>query len=107
MKQQEIKAYVHRNRIADVVSALSAAGFHNLSVIDVQGILRALNSTEQQYSVEFGQKVITQVKLELVCKNEAKTAEAVALIREQAKTGQSSAGWIYVTDIESSMEITG
>lgn len=106
MKQREIKAYVHRNRIADVVGALSSAGFRNLSVIDVQGLLRALDNREQQYSVEFGQKVITQVKLELVCKNESKTAEAVALIREHGKTGQPSAGWIYISDIESCVEIT-
>jgi len=105
MNMREIKAYVHRNRIADVVSALSAAGFQNLSVIDVQGLLHALDSKEQQYSVEIGRKVITQVKLELVCDNETETAEAVALIREHAVTGQPDAGWIYISDIQSRIEI--
>jgi len=106
MNIREIKAFVHRNRIADVVGALSSAGFRNLSVIDVQGLLRALDSKEQQYSVAIGQKVITEVKLELVCENESKTAEAVALIREHAKTGQPSAGWILITEIQSVVEIT-
>ncbi len=106
MNMREIKAFVHRNRIADVVSALSLAGFRNLSVIDVQGLLRALDSKEQQYSVEIGQKVITEVKLELVCENESRTAEAVSLIREHAKTGQADAGWIYISDIHASIEIT-
>jgi len=105
MNMREVKAYIHRNRIADVVSALSSAGFRNLSVIDVQGLLRALDRKEQQYSVEIGQKVITEVKLELVCENESKTAEAVSLIREYAKTGQPEAGWIYISEIKASIEI--
>ncbi len=105
MKMREIKAFVHRNRIADVVNALSAAGFRNLSVIDVQGLLRALDNKEQQYSVEIGQKVVTQVKLELVCEGESQTAEAVALIREHAVTGQPEAGRIYVSEILSQIEI--
>ena len=106
MNMREIKAFVHQNRIADVVNALSSAGFRNLSVIDVQGLLRALDSNEQKYSVEIGQKVITEVKLELVCENESRTAEAVSLIREHAKTGQSNAGWIYISEIQASVEIT-
>ncbi len=105
MNMKEIKAFVHRNRIADVVSALSSAGFRKLSVIDVQGLLHALDSKEQQYSVEIGQKVITEVKLELVCENESRTTEAISLIREHATTGQTEAGWIYVSDIRSSIEI--
>ncbi len=105
MSMQEIKAFVHRNRIADVVDALSSAGFRHLSIIDVQGLLRALDSKEQQYSVEIGQKVVTEVKLEVVCENESRTTEAISLIRENAKTGQPDAGWIYVSDIRSSFEI--
>lgn len=106
MNFNEIKAYVHRNRVADVVSALTNAGFKNLTVIDVQGLLKALDSKEQHYSVEIGQKVVTEVKLELICENQTQTAEAVAIIREHGKTGQQSAGWIYVSDIQSAIEIT-
>lgn len=106
MSLSEIKCYIHRSRVADVVSELTNAGFKNLTVIDVQGLLKALDSKEQHYSVEIGQKVVTEVKLELVCETETQTAEAVAIIREHGKTGQSSAGWIYVSDIRSAIEIT-
>lgn len=105
MNMREIKAFVHRNRIADVVDALSSAGFRRLSIIDVQGLLRALDSKEQQYSVEIGQKVVTEVKLEVVCEDESRTTEAISLIRKNARTGQAEAGWIYVSDIRSSFEI--
>ena len=106
MYAKEVKAFIHRNRVADVVNALNNAGFHNISVVDVQGILKALSSQEQHYSVEIGQKVVNEVKLELVCDNETRTAEAVSAIRENAKTGQPSAGWIFITEIQSAIEIT-
>ncbi len=106
MRAREIKAYIHRNRIADVVNALYTAGFKNLTVIDVEGLLKAMDNREQRYSVEIGQKVVTEVKLELVCDNEAQTKEAVELIRAHAKTGQASAGWIYISEIQSRIEIT-
>jgi nitrogen regulatory protein P-II 1 len=106
MFAKEVKAFIHRNRVADVVSALNNAGFRNITVVDVQGILQALSSKEQNYSVEIGQKVVNEVKLELVCDNESRLAEAVQAIRQNAKTGQPSAGWIYVTEIQSVIEIT-
>lgn len=96
MNVRGIKAYVHRNCIADVVNALCNAGFKSLKVIDVEGVLKALNTTEQRYSVEIGQKVVKEVKLELVCETDNRTARAVALIREHAKTGHPAAGWIYL-----------
>jgi nitrogen regulatory protein P-II 1 len=107
MSKSEIKAYIHRNRVADVVNALSSAGFKKLTVIDVQGLLKALGSKEEHYSVEIGQKVVTEVKLELYCESQMETAEAVKIIREHSKTGQSSSGWIYICEIQSAIEITG
>ena len=107
MNYREIKAYVHRNRIADVVDVLYDAGFRQITVIDVEGLLQALDSREQRYSVEIGKKIITEVKLELVCDGETQTAEAVALIREHGRTGQPSAGWIYVSEVRSCVEISG
>jgi len=101
---KEIKAFIHRNRIADVIRILKDAGFQNLSVIDVKGLLKALDTKEQNYSIEVGEKVITEVKLELVCDDE-QVDEAVRLIREHARTGQALAGWVYVSDIINAMPI--
>jgi len=101
MSIREVKAFIHRNRIADVVDALYKAGFQNLTVIDVQGLLKALDSKEQRYSVEIGQKVITEVKLELVCEGEERMAHAIELIR----TGQAHAGWIYCYSVLERIEI--
>lgn len=99
---KEIKAFIHRNRVGDVMHALSHSGLCsdncNLSVIDVKGTLAALDNMEQDFSVEMGGRVITEVKLELVCDDD-RVDTAVELIRENARTGQARAGWIFVNDI--------
>jgi nitrogen regulatory protein P-II 1 len=102
---KEIKAFIHRNRIADVVRALRQANYRNLSVIDVKGLLEALDSRETDYSIEIGDSVITEVKLELVCEDEAGVRLAVSIIQKNGRTGQADAGRIYVSDIDSAYSI--
>ncbi len=96
---KEIKAFIHRNRAGDVVRSLRGAGFSKITVIDVKGILRAVEGKNQEYSTEFGARVMTEVKLELVCEEE-KLDEALRLIRENAKTDQTESGYVYVSPIE-------
>jgi len=99
---KEIKAFIHRNRIADVVHALKNSHFCegrcNLSINDVAGSLKALDNIEQNFSIELGEGIITEIKLELICEDE-RIDEAISLICEHARTGQSLAGWVYTTDI--------
>ncbi len=103
---KEIKAFIHRNRIIDVIRALKKADFRNLSIIDVKGTLKALDNKEQDYSVELGIAIITEMKLELVC-DESRVDEATQLIQQHARTGQADAGWIYVIDIGQAIRIDG
>ena len=49
--------------------------------------------------------IITEVKLELVCEDESSATEAVRLIRDNARTGQSRAGWIYISEIQAALPI--
>lgn len=100
----EIKAFVHRNRAAGVVRALRKGGFKNLTAVDVKGMVEAFDEKEQQYSTELGDRVITEVKLELVCENDRLT-EAVDLIRSNAKTDQAESGFVYVSKISAAIPI--
>ena len=102
---KEIKAFIHRNRAADVIRALKGAGYGNLSVVDVKGMLAALDERERDYSIELGEETITMVKLELVCEDESRTAEAAHIIRDNARTGQPEAGWIYISEIQAALPI--
>ena len=101
---REIKAFIHRNRIVDVIHALVSANFnkgiYNLSISDISGSLDTLDDKEKDYSIEFGEGMITEAKLELICEDE-RVDEAVALIKENGRTGQAISGWVYVLDIGS------
>ncbi|VAX13808.1 hypothetical protein MNBD_GAMMA24-566 [hydrothermal vent metagenome] len=105
---KEIKAFVHRNRIADVMHALKHSDLCgdncNISVVDVKGTLLAMDNNEKNYSLELGGSVITEVKLELMVADENSDA-IVNIIREQARTGQASAGWVFVNDIQQAYKI--
>ncbi len=100
----EIKAFVHRSRAASVVRALRKGGFANLTAVDVKGMVKALDEKEQQYSTGLGDRVITEVKLELVCEDD-RLSEAVDLIRSNAKTDQAESGFIYVSKISAAIPI--
>lgn len=101
---KQLKAFVHRNRVADLIHALEAAGFRRLSLFDVKGLLRALSSREQEYSVELGDKVISEVQIEVFCED-AEVSRAVEVIRKAGRTGQRDGGWIYVSDVEQAIPI--
>ncbi|VAV95110.1 hypothetical protein MNBD_ALPHA06-34 [hydrothermal vent metagenome] len=95
---KEIKAFIHRNRAADVVRALRKADLGHFTLVDVKQVLHQLDSAGQEYSAELGARVLTEVKLELVCKKE-QLEEAMDLIAKNAKTGDADSGLIYVSDI--------
>lgn len=112
---KEIKAYVHNNRIADVIAAVEASGLiettrvqgvRNINVTSVHSLLKPLDNIEQHYSVELGEAVISEVRLELICEDNQVDA-LVELIDRTARTGQAIAGWIVVTDLIKAVPIRG
>ncbi|CAG0950489.1 Nitrogen regulatory protein P-II [Rhodocyclaceae bacterium] len=111
---KEIKAYIRQHRIADVLQALresglcdlgvAGAGCHNLTVSQVQRPLASGDPTQQHYSMELAEAVVTEYRLELVCADDQADA-LVGLIARAAHTGQPEAGWIFVSDILRAVEI--
>ncbi|MGH8077944.1 MAG: P-II family nitrogen regulator [Lysobacter sp.] len=101
---KQIKAFVHRSRVSDIVHALGAAEFNRLSLFDVKGLLRELSAREQQYSVEFGDQVISEMQMELFCED-ADVARAVEIFRRLGRTGHAESGWVYVSDVEQAIAI--
>ena len=103
---REIKAFVHRGRVSDIVRALEERGYWRLTVIDVRGLLQALSDREYAYSVEIGERVTSEVRLELACEDHEVDA-AVRIMREQGFTGQPVSGWVYISPIEQVWPIDG
>lgn len=103
---KEIKAFIHRNRAADVLRALKAAGFERLSFNYVQGSLMALDTEDRAFSVEFGEEVTAEVKIEFVCDDD-RVREAIALLEAHGRTHQSVSGWVFVTTLDDMHVIRG
>lgn len=109
---KEVKAYVHRNRVGDVIAALKDSPAwagkrgrgHNLSVYLVKGSLAPLGADEQHYSMDLGDEVLDEYKLELLCED-GEVEQIVAVIADAAKTGQANAGWITVSEVDRAIPI--
>ncbi|MCD6672680.1 MAG: P-II family nitrogen regulator [Burkholderiaceae bacterium] len=110
---KEIKAYVHRSRIADVIAALKSSPVwggergdrrHNLAVYVVKGSLLPLDSSERRYAMDLGDEVVNEYKLELLCEDGEADVLVDALVAA-ARTGQSVAGWITVSDVARAVSI--
>lgn len=101
---KQVKAFIHRNRVADAVQGLRAAGFSRLSLFDVKGLLHALSERELEYSVALGGQVISEVQLELFCEDD-EVATAVEIFRRRCRTGHADSGWIYVSNVEQAWAI--
>lgn len=110
---KEVKAYVHRTRVADVIAALKDSPAwggergnrrHNLAVYIVKGSMMPLDSGEQHYSIDLGDEVVNEYKLELLCED-TEVDEIVDTLVAAARTGQSNAGWITVSDITRAVPI--
>ena len=110
---KEVKAYVHRSRVADVIAALKdcpawgsarAGRRHNLAVYVVKGSLLPLDSGEQHFSMDLGDEVVNEYKLEMLCEDNEVDA-IVAALKTSAHTGQAVAGWITVTEVVQAIAI--
>ena len=77
----------------------------SLGDLTLKGMLKAVGCKEQENSIEIGEKVVTEIKFELVCENDARTTGAARIVQRSADTGQQEAGRIYVSDIEKALPI--
>jgi nitrogen regulatory protein P-II 1 len=110
---KEVKAYVHHSRVADVIAAIKdcpawggarGAHRHNLAVYVVKGSLLAVDSDETHYSMDLGDEVVNEYKIELLC-DDAEVDDIVRDLVAAARTGQAVAGWVTVSDLTRAIPI--
>lgn len=63
-----------------------------------------LDNDERHYSLDLGDEVVNEYKLELLCED-TDVDELVSAICTAARTGQPNAGWVTVTDITQAVPI--
>ena len=103
---KQVKAFIHRARVSDVLHALEDAGFKQVSLFDVKALFHAMDARERVYSVAFGDQVSAEVQMALFCEDPDGT-RAVDTYRTVGRTGQADAGRVYVSAVESAWVIDG
>lgn len=101
-----IKAFIHHVRAASVVEALADAGFRNLTLHDVRGMLKPITENERDYSAEAGGLVISEVRLSLVVEDQEVDA-VTSIICTVARVGPHISGYVYVSPVEQMFAIGG
>ena len=111
---KEIKAFIHPHRTAVVIQALRESGLFDTQaglgrcwhvvVSQVQCVQSVQDATQQHYSVELGEPVVPQTRLELVCTDEA-VDTLVDLIVSTGHTGLACSGWVHVHALEKRIAI--
>lgn len=112
---KQIKAFIHKDRISEVLAALNASGCRasndvvgcrNINVAAVQSLIAPTEGEEQHYSMELAEPVVREWKLELFCEDE-QSDELARIIAEAARIGRGIAGWVFVSDIARAVPIHG
>ena len=101
-----IKAFIHHVRAAEVVQALADAGYRNLTLHDVKGMLKPISDSERDYSTSGAGMVISETRLSLVVEDSEVDA-ATGIIRTIARVGPGISGYVYVSPVEQVLPIGG
>lgn len=101
-----IKAFLHHVKSAQVVDALADAGYRNVTLQTVTGMLRPLTESEHTYSTHASGLVISEVRLSLVCQDD-EVNSVTSIIRRVGRIGPHISGWVYVSPVEQALPIGG
>lgn len=99
-----IKAFIHHVRSAPVVEALADAGFRNIPLQDVRGMLKPITENERDFSAEAGGLVISEVRLSLVVED-TDVDTVTGIICTVGRCGPHISGYIYVSAVEQVLAI--
>lgn len=101
-----INAFLHHVRTSKVVQALADAGYTNVTLQDVKGMLKPITAEEGDFSLDTTSIVISESQLSIVVAND-KVTEVAAIIRTTGRIGPDVSGWIYVIPVERVLPIDG
>lgn len=100
---KEIRAYVHRSRVAAVLAVVKALpqaqGQRHVTLALVKGTLVPLDEAERHYSLDAADEVVNEYKIELYCED-AQVEDLIHAIRAAAHTGRAEGGLIAVAAVE-------
>ena len=101
---KQVKGFVDRHRAGDLMHALEEGGFHRISVFEAKGLHQPRMRGEIEYSVELGERVVTEAQITVFCEDE-QVATVADIFKRLVRTTHRETGWLYVTPIEQSIPL--
>jgi len=101
---KEIKAYIRRSKMDDIVHGLKSIGVKAMSVIPVEGIGALADPESSELSLNYITNYTMVYKLEIVCR-EADEQLIVDTLLKLAHTGAKGDGVIFISNIERAIKI--
>lgn len=110
---KRIKAYVQRDRIADVIAAIkqhptwagaSGAERHSLAVCVAMGSLMPFDDLDRRYEVVLGDEFVDAFRIEVLCPDD-EVESFVVCVADAARTGRPGSGWITVSELARALPI--
>jgi len=99
-----IKAFIHHVRGPAVVEALADAGFQNITLQDVRGMLKPVTENERYLTTESSALVISELRLSLVV-GDADVDAVTGIICTAARIGSNPSGYVYVSPVDQVLTI--
>lgn len=101
---REVKAYLRKEKVDDVVRALRDHGIEHLTISHVRSFGTGVDPRHQRVSFEAGTTYTEKAKLEFVC-SEPEVEHLVPVIRAHAITGEPGDGVIFVSPVDYALKI--
>jgi nitrogen regulatory protein P-II 1 len=101
---QEIKVYLRKEKVDDVVHALRDAGITHMTVTHVWSLGSGVDPEDFRISFETGTQYTDKAKLEFVCP-EPDVDVLVPIIEANARTGDPGDGIIFVSPVGRAVKI--
>lgn len=102
---REVKAIVRCDKVQTILEALEEKGIQAFVVDHVMGVGRQLIDPENaNYSMECVERYTKMARIEFICR-QRNLEKYLHLIRHHAFTSREGDGYVYVTPVETMMQI--
>lgn len=95
---KKIEAIIRHHKLDSLKNSLVQAGFHGMTVTEVQGYGRQKGHTETFRGAEYHVDFVPKIKVEIAAK-ESDVQKIVELIIAAARSGQIGDGKIFISDL--------
>ncbi|HKJ67503.1 MAG TPA: P-II family nitrogen regulator [bacterium] len=102
---REVKAIVRCEKVGGIIEALEQEGIQAFVVDNIMGVgSHLIDPKNVDYSMECVEQYTKMAKLEFICR-ENRLEKYLHLIRHHAYSGGSGDGYVYITPVETMMQI--